>query len=240
MQRTTTVLIGLALVLGFGVPAPAQSGGAQSGVQIRLGGFFPGGGGDLWDANEEDFTLAISDFDDFSLGFSLVRAINNHVEVGLNTDFYDSTVFSAYRGWVDEDGFPIFHDTTLETIPVTLDLRLLPFGRYKVRGRGAVLRPVPYIGGGVGVNYWVYEETGDFLDFTFDPPVVFFDSFQDSDVAFQAHVLAGIEFPVGDSFTILSEGRYTWSDDNLNDDFAGLGKIELGGASFFFGGAFRF
>ncbi len=240
MQRTTTVATGLALLLGLGTPALAQSGGAESGVQVRLGGFFPRGGGDLWDGNEADFTLDISDFDDFALGFTYVRAINNHLEVGLNIDFYDSTVLSAYR--VGLGGSPIFHDTTLETIPLSLDLRLLPFGRYKVRGPGgrAVLKPVLYVGGGVGVNYWTYEEIGDFLDFDFNPPELFFGHFLDSDVAFEAHVLAGIEIPLDGNFSLLGEGRYTWSDDVLSDDFAGLGDIELGGTAFFLGGTWRF
>jgi hypothetical protein len=38
----------------------------------------------------------------------------------------------------------------------------------------------------------------------------------------------------------MFEGRYSWSDDNLSRDFAGFGDIELGGASVFVGGAFRF
>jgi hypothetical protein len=126
-------------------------------------------------------------------------------------------------------------------VPVTVDFRMLPFGRHKVRGQGRrVLKPAFYVGAGAGVLLWDYEEIGDFLDFTFDPPVIFFDRFEDDGAALELHALAGVEIPMSPRFNLIVEGRYSWADDDLDAGFAGLGEIKFDGASAFLGGSFRF
>lgn len=243
MRRPLPVLLFAAWVVGVGAPAAAQAPGSDSAVQFRLGGFFPSGSGGLWDSNEQTFTLDASDFNDVAFGFSFVTAMSNHLELGFNVDFYDATVRSAYRDFTDQDGFAILHDTRLETTPATVDLRFLPVGRYAVRGQAGqrrVRHPVPYFGAGVGFNYWKYQETGDFVTFDVDPPEVVFDRFVEDGIAFEAHVLAGLELPMSPNWNFLFEGRYSWTDDTPDGDFAGIGDLDLGGISAFVGVAFRF
>ena len=214
----------------------------ESSMQFKLGGFFPSGGDDFWADTESTFTLDTDDFQDAILGFTYVHGISNFVEVGFNVDVYDATVVSAYREYEDIDGFGIFHDSTLQMVPLSVDVRLLPGGRYAVRGpRGRqVQRPVPYIGAGIGVNFFEYEEFGDFVDFG-DPALpVGFDRFRDQGAAFQTHALAGIELPLGESWSLMFEGKYTWVDEELGDDFAGLGTLDLGGFSISAGASIRF
>lgn len=227
---------------GIGVsPAVAQSGDARQAFQARFGWFFPSGGGDLWDENETVFTQSASDFDSFRFGMTYVGSLTNHFEIGLNLDFYDRTVFSSYRDFVDENGFPINHDTKLNTAPLTVDFRLLLGGRYRQRPQGrSVIQPVFYLGGGAGINFWEYEEWGDFLDFEFDPPQIFSAHFADDGEALTVHVLAGVELPVSPRFNVVFEARHSWSDDSLGGPLAGLGTIELGGTSAFIGMSFRF
>jgi hypothetical protein len=236
------VTIAAALALAS-LPALAQPPRGGNAVQFRVGGFFPQGGGEFWSDTEDTFTLDISDFDDAAWGFTVVVPVSNQLEVGLSADFYDSTVLSGYRDWVDEFGFPILHDTRLDVTPVMVDLRFVPGGRRQVRGAHGqrwVRGPVLYFGGGIGVNFWEYEEVGDFLDFGFDPPEVFPARFQDSGTAFATHALAGVELPMGPGFGLLVEGRYLWSDDELSGDFGGLGKLKMDGPSVFFGASFHF
>ena len=247
MKKRSIGFLAAVMVVTLGATGPgfAQSGGGGSAVQFRVGGYFPVGGGEFWDETEEVFTVDISDFDEVMVGFSYVTSINNNFEIGFNIDFYDERVDSTYRGSiVNEFDLPshIFHTSSLELVPVTVDFRLLPFGRYKIRGPQGrrVLKPVFYVGGGAGVLLWDYEEIGDFLDFTFDPAVLFFDRFKDDGAAFEVHALAGLEIPMSPRFNLLVEGRYSWADDDLDDGFAGLGNIELGGVSAFIGGSFRF
>jgi len=243
MKKTAMVT---ALITAFIAASAVSFAGPRSrqhsAAQIRVGGFFLEGGGEFWDESESVFTLRTEDFDGGVLGLSFVSSINNNLEVGVNADFFEESVPSAYSGFVDTAGFPIVHTARLQTTPLTVDVRLLPTGRHRIRGpRGhLVSKPVMYVGAGAGVNLWEYEEIGDFLDFGFDPAVIFFDRFRDRGAALEVHALGGVEFPIGPSFNLLFEGRYSWSDDTLSDDFAGLGRIELGGASAFAGASFHF
>jgi len=244
MQRKLWPIVVVAVVAAAALPgvSQAQSGGGDRAVQIRLGGFFPEGGGPLWGDVEDRFTLDADDFNDGMLGFTFLTGWSNHWEIGANVDFYSETILSEERDFVDLSGLPIFHDTQLEMVPASVDVRYLPWGRYRSRPRGVrVLKPAFYVGAGLGFNIWEYEEFGDFVDDT-DPldPFLFFDHLTEEGVAFQAHVLAGIELPLGPRFNLLFEGRRTWADDELEDELGALDRIELGGTSVFVGGAFRF
>jgi hypothetical protein len=214
----------------------------RNAFQLRCGWFFPAGGGPLWTDVEDRFTLSASDLDDSMFGFSFVSGLGNSWEVGIHADFFDETVLSAEADFVDEDGFAIYHDTHLEMTPITVDLRFLPGGRYRLRPGGTrVLKPVVYLGASMGVNFWEYDEVGDFVDDT-DPldPFVFSDHFAADGDAFQYGVLAGVELPVHPTFHAVFEGRYAWADDELSGDLAFLESIELGGLSMYVGASFRF
>jgi hypothetical protein len=235
----------LAVVLASAVLAPveAQAPPTHQAFQFKFGGFFPTGGGDFWDENEQVFGLDASDLHDFSFGMSFVLALNNNTELGFNVDFYDATERSQYRDFVDEDGFPILHDTHLELVPFTADLRFLPGGRFNYRGamgQRRLLKPVPYFGMGIGLTFWEYEEVGDFLDFGFDPPEIFPAGFQDDGVAFTANALAGVEIPINPVVNFLFEGKYLWAEDDLGGDFGGLGELDMSGFYVYGGIAFRF
>jgi len=248
MRRALGLLVAAASTVGSiataGPPAYPRW-HSDNAVQVRLGGFFPDGGGELWDGNEAFFTMDASDFDGFILGFSLLHSVSEHVEIGLNLDHYDETSSSSYRDPIpgfpdvipeDADGFPIVHDTRVATWPLTVDVRFLPWPR--ARGPRST-QPLFYFGGGVGIVSWKYEEVGDFIEFTANP-VIIRDQFQDTGTAFEAHVLAGLELPLTPRTNALFEGRWSSADDELGGDFAGFGKIDLSGTSVFTGLSFRF
>jgi hypothetical protein len=239
--RRTLATLALLSAAAAGAVHAGAPGPATEAIQIRFGGFFPAGGGDLWDENEDVFTLNVSDLDNIVFGFGWVHSISNEIELGFGIDFYDEWSRSFYRDWVDEDGFPIFHDTGLELMPMTVDIRFLPGGRHRIRAHGRrVMKPVFYVGAGIGSVYWEYEEVGDFLDFTVDPPEIFPGHFYDDGFAFEIHGLAGVELPLGRTTYFTIEGRYADADDDLGGSFAGIGDIELGGVSLYGGFSFRF
>jgi hypothetical protein len=245
MRRLTLSFALIAALLAVSLtPALAQGRGRgyrDNAFQFRLGQFFPDGGGDLWKDNEEFFTMDVSDFNDIVWGVSYVTGFSNELEIGLNVDFYDGNSFSSYRDYVDEAGYPIYHDTRLDMMPVTVDLRFLPTGRYRMRPGGRqILKPTFYIGGGGGLNFWEYEEIGDFIDFMVEPNEVFYSRYKDSGTTWEAHALAGFELPLSPGFHFLVEGRYSWCEDTLGGSLAGLGDIDLGGYSLSVGGSFRF
>ena len=220
-------VICLALLLTLGLPALAGHRTRQPdrSFQVRMGGFFLDGDGDFWADNESVFTLDASDFDDFLFGLTYSHGFNRFFELDLNADFTDETVVAEYRDFVDGSGFPILHDSTLKTAPMTIGARFLPFGR-ATRGTS---KPVLFVGGGAGVNFWRYEEFGDFIDFD-DPanPLVLGD-FSESGEAFVTYGVAGLELPLSPAFNLGFEARYFSSDDELKGDFAGLGKLDMSG-----------
>lgn len=231
--------VGTAVLLAV-LATAAQAQGGDVAFQLRLGGVFPRGDGVFWKDVEDTFSLSVSDLNGAIVGTSFIGSFTNHLEVGFNLDVYSATAVSSVRGWVDGDGFPIEHDTSLTLAPVTVDLRIVPAGRYKIRGPQGrrVRQPVFYLGGGVGFQYWEYEEVGDFVDFT--DQSIFYDRFVDSGWAFEAHALAGLELPFGRTWSLMFEGRYSWSEATPGGPFEGLGDLDLGGFAAYVGASWRF
>lgn len=237
----------LAIALTSAVSPVWAQGARDSGAfQFRLGGYFPQADGEFWDENFTAYTLDASDFNDAMIGGSYVFSASNFVELGFNLDFYEAVARSADADFTDQFGNAILHDTSLRLVPMTVDLRVLPAGRYAMRGQGgriAVRRPVPYLGAGIGFNYWEFEEVGDFVDDPGAPdPAIVFDRVKDSGTDFETHVLAGIEVPVSPYWSLTFEGRYSWSEATPDGRLAEIypGDIDLGGAAFFFGASVRF
>lgn len=220
-MTTRRIFTAALLILTVAIPA-AASPRTEDAFVVRVGAWMPDGGG-VWDENEIDFTMAAGDFDDATLGMGFVTGLSEYFEVGLFADFYGETVLSQYRDYVDENDRAIFHDTRLEMTPVAVDVRWIPAGRHAVRHGGRhVSKPVWYLGGGAGANFWEYQEVGDFVDF-FDATLpIFFERYRDDGIALSLHALAGFEFPVGPRTNLVVEGRYLWSDDDLGDSFGHL------------------
>jgi len=229
MKHTRWTTVVCALLLTFSLPALAggrRQADDQS-LQVRLGAFFVEGESDFWDDNASVFTLEPSDFDDMMLGLTYSHSFNRFFELDLNTDFFDRTVVSEYNDFVDGLGFPILHDSSLELVPVTVGVRFLPFGRAQAGKR----KPVLFIGAGGGVNFWHYEEIGDFIDFADPNSPIVFGVFSERGEAFVGYATAGLELPVSRGFNVGFEARWFDSDDDLSGDFAGLGEIDLSGFS---------
>ena len=247
MRRISSVItLGLITLVGLASSAPATAGHSRhhgrpvsgnNALQVRLGGFFPTGGGDVWNDNQAFFGLDVEDFNNAMIGLTFVGSTNPWIEFGINADYYDASSFSAERGVVDNFGLPIVHDTRLILLPLTADVRFL-FGGKRARRES---RPLFYFGGGIGVTLWQYEEVGEFVDFGSPGLDIFAGHFSEDGVALETHVLAGLEIPVQPLWGVLLESRYSWADDQLNSgDFPGFGRLNLGGSSVFIGASFRF
>ena len=242
MNRTAGI-VAFSAVLALVAAEPARAAGPGDGAfNFRMGWFFPTGSSEFWEVNEDAFTLDHSDFNGLTLGAGYSQSLNNYVEFGMGIDFYYSSVRAADRNFVDQDGFPIFHDSRLSIVPMTVDVKFLPAGRYRQRGPGGrnlVRKPAFYLGGGVGLDYWTYEEEGDFV--ASDLSIVY-DRLKESDIAFETHAFAGIEFPVSPRWYITTEARMSWAEDTPGGafEFVNPGELDLGGLSLMVGGSYRF
>jgi len=223
-RKRFSFVVCLAVLLTLGLPllAGQLTREPDRSFQLRLGGFFLDGDGDFWADNESVFTLDTSDFNDIVFGLTYSHSFNRYFELDVNADFTDETVVSEYQNFVDASGFPILHDSTLKTSPVTVGVRFLPFGR---AGR----KPVLFLGAGGGVNFWSYGEIGEFIDFSDPANPIVFGEFKERDEAFVAYGVGGLELPLAPGFNIGFEARYFSSDDKLNGDFAGLGTLDMSG-----------
>jgi len=238
------------LVSTASAAAPPGSDGA---FNFRGGGFFPKGSSDFWEEQEQDFTLDHSDFNTLIGGVGYTASINNYIEFDVNADFWAASSRSTDRDFVDQFGNVIIHDTRLFVAPVTVGFRVLPAGRYARRGAEGqhyVRRPVPYIGGGVGLAYWSYEEEGDFVFPDSSVPggvSIAYDRVKDTGLEFETHVNAGIEFPVSPAWSVTFEVRQSWAEAHLGAGFPSTAltfndprHLDIGGTSVFVGAAMRF
>lgn len=206
--------------------------GGQNSVRIHGGSFAPDGESQYWTDKEIDFFGSAEDFDDFVFSADWIHFVSARVGLRAGVSGYEGESLQSYRDFVTGSGDDIFHLATLEvgSFEVGFIVHLL-------RGDMLVL---PYVGAGVGLYDWTLSEDGDFLDFGFNPPLLFNDLFLESGEAFGTYYLAGVEVPIGSSFSVFGEGKWVTADDEFSGDFAGLGKLDLSGDQFSAGVAFNF
>lgn len=226
--RVTMALIGL-LILA--VPAFAQRGGhgryyagREDAFRIHLGDFRPDGDSDYWRDKEADFTGSIDDFENASFGLDYLLPLGDRLSLVFSGSIFEGDSTNSYRGFVDNFGDRIRHDTTLQIASGTVGLQLY------LTGPAAAVQP--YVGVGAGAYPWQLEESGDFIDFGTASRTIFSATLKSDGVAFGYYGLAGLEAPITRRVSIFAEGRWTQVEDDLSGDFEGFGKIDLSGREF--------
>jgi opacity protein-like surface antigen len=228
-------MIALSGLLVLSMPAFAQrysrryAPNREGEFRIHVGSFRPDGDSEYWNSIRSDFTGADpSDFEDASFGIDYLMPLGGSDRLSLifSGSWYEGRGTQAYRGFEDNFGARIRHDTTLDIGSATVGLV------FHLTGADAPIQP--YIGAGGGAYPWRLEERGDFIDFNDPTNPIFRDRFRSSNTAFGYYGLVGVEAPITRNVAIFAEGRWTRVDDDLSDDFEGfgLGKLDLGGREF--------
>lgn len=219
------------------ITAPASAQIAQS---VHLGGgmFFPRG----FDSRDAGDTIAADLIDDPELDFRVAwfksgqffgewnLQAGNRLEFGVGAGFYRSTdVFSHYR--FPPNGQTAGQILRLRIMPVMAVVRFFPFGDPRM--------VQPFVGGGVGVSWWNYSESGSFID-TRDNSS-FSTEFVTHGTATTRAALFGVRIPV-QSAAFNIEWRYQFGVGKTGGLHAGfLGEtIDLGGGTIMFGVVARF
>lgn len=228
MRRLFSFAAAIALVGTLAAPSTTY---AQQSVNFLLGGFVPRGeqGRDRNDvlrrnlnAGVDSLVYDISDFNGGFAGAEWLFPLGDVFEGGLGIGLYSRTVPSVYRNLVNDNGSEIEQDLKLRAVPFTATVRWLPLGRHDAF--------VPYLGAGVNVIRFRYQETGQFVDVNND---IFEDTFTSTGAATGPVILGGARFPVG-QVDLGGEVRYQGGVGDLkNDDFLGT-EIDLGGFSYLF------
>ena len=136
--------------------------------------------------------------------------------------------------YVNQDGSEIMQTLKLRNVPVTASVRFLPLARHA---------PVePYVGGGIGINFWHYSEVGQFVD---SNGGIYSNSFVTSGTKVGPMILAGVRFPFG-PYAFGAEYRHQWAEGDLGAVFGGpppnglASTVDLGGGSFLANFTIRF
>lgn len=238
MRHALKVLgVGVAMFAALAGSATTASAQVVQSLNLGVGLFMPRGEesrvvNDVWLANLPVFRFDIKDFTGGEVSGEWNFAFGDHVELGLGGAFYQRSVPTVYRDYVNKDRSEIQSNFKLRTIPATAVIRLMPFGR---PGQFQ-----PYIGGGINVTSWNYSETGDFIDFN-DNFNVYHARYLANGTSTGVVALAGFRAPInGDIYALTMEGRYLSGQGNLNKNDFLDSKIDLGGTSLRIGFLIRF
>ena len=230
MTRRLLVPVVIVAALAFGAPPPAS---AQS-IAVHLGGFTPRAedarvAGDVLFENLNYLLFDINDFKGFYLAGDFLLEVSRNLEVGVGVGYYQRSVPSVDRDFVNEDGSEIEQQLKLRIVPVNITARFLPMGN-----RGAFQ---PYVGAGIGLLAYRYSETGQFVDYdTYD---IYRESYVANGMAAGPVILGGVRVPVGRRTAIGGEIRYQRGSADIGTDFWGE-KLDLGGLSYSFTLTFRY
>ncbi len=207
----------------------SQAQRTQAITRLRLGLFTPEGRSQFWDDTAIDFSGDPEGLEDLSWGVDFEWAIGPRASVTASTGIYDGSQPSSYLDFVDEFGDDIVHLSELKIAPVTLGLTLYPGGRDRSLN--------PYVGAGAGFYMWNYREVGDFI---FDDDTIDYDVFESDGVATGYYTMVGLDLKIAPTMSVFAEARWTFVEDEMADQFDGLGTIDLSGRELSFGLAWRF
>ncbi len=232
MRRTSAILI-------LSAAAGAWAGAAHAtGLEVRLGGFFPRAQSTLFDDTTELFTASRDDWRGFTGGVEFSAGLSSNIELGVHVDGYSRTLDTEYREFERPGKRPILQSLKLTTVPLGVTLRMV--GGHE----NAALRP--YVGVGADLIFWEYEEFGDFIDFDSPDLDIVADAFRAEGVQPGFHAAGGLRLRLSYDLSLTAEGRYQWAQrEVMGDDFAPRGpglenELDLNGASFTIGLRLRF
>ncbi len=231
-----------AAVFALGLVAASPAASWASGVELRLGGFFPRAQSDLFSDDAELYTaeptkagpprLRARDWAGFYGGAEFSFNVVPHLEMGLSIDGYSRKLPTAYREFTRPDKSDIRQTLKLTLVPVGLSLRAMPLDRHA---------PVqPYLTVGGDIIFYDYEEFGDFIDFFSSNLDISSDSFKSDGAVLGGHAAAGLRVPVGSDFAITGEVRYQFAQKKqMGGDFNN-NRLDLNGPSATLGVRLRF
>ena len=201
-------------------------------VGVRGGWVMASAGSDIYDFFTDQLTVDKADFNGATFMTDVAFSVTPRVDVigGLNLNSMSKP--SHYRGYsevINGQDMPIQQTTELKQIDLSGSVRfsLVPRGREVSRYAWIPNSFVPYVGGGAGFTHYDLQQYGDFVDFA--DLDIFPDSFSSDGWSPSAHVFAGSDFQVFKRLYLSFEGRFTWVNADLDQDFIGFEPIDLGG-----------
>jgi hypothetical protein len=213
-------------------------------IGVRGNWLIASAGSDIYDFVSVHLTVDKSDFNTASFATDLSIFAMPRLDVVAGFDYANSEIPSQYRGYSETVGgstatIPIRQSTELTQMHFTGSARfgLVSRGRQVSRLAYIPRTVVPYVGAGGGVTRYTFRQSGDFVDFATENTAagtfsIFTDAFRSEGWAPNAHVFGGADILVLKRLYFTVEGRYTWVQADLDQDFIDFQPIDLGGFRF--------
>lgn len=227
-----------ATMLAVARPVVAQGSGdgfrfqRPSGSWSFRGGFaMPSANSDLFSFTTTNLTVNHGAFNALDLGADLSFTITPRIDLVFDLSTSGKSADSEFRNFVDNNNLPIQQTTSFQRTPVTVNVRYYLSERGRQIGHYAWVpdRIVPYVGAGVGMMYYEFNQKGDFIDNT--TLAVFPDAFHSGGWAPLGQVLAGVEWSTSPGWAIRTEARYLMGSATPSNDFQGFHRIDLSGVT---------
>jgi len=196
---------------------------------FRIGMFFPEANSDLFDMITEELTLEKNDFRTWDIGIDFGYHMYERIDIILSIDYSKRTKDSEFRDYVDEQNLPITQSTKFSQTPLTVGIKYLLIPRGRKIGQYSWLpsRFVPYVTGGVGIMWYEFMQSGDFVDFS--TLEIFSATLKSNGETATGYLGCGTEIYILKSAFLNLDFRYYWAEDSLGRDFVGFGPIDLDG-----------
>ena len=167
-----------------------------------------------------DLAFDFGDFNSATYGVEWLVPVGRYLEAGGGASLLRQTVPTVHVGIRDTDGRDIPRNLSLLQAPLALTVRVLPLGQsYRVQ---------PYLGGGVALIRWQFQESGDFAA---SSRTIFRDEqYSYNGYAVGPVIVTGLRVS-GDSLAFGLEGRYQRARGSFGPFFARVvaPDIDLGG-----------
>ena len=216
----------------------------RAAIGVRGNWLMASAGSDIYDFVSQHLTIDKSDFNTASFATDLSIYAMPNLDVVLGMDLANKKIPSEYRGYSETVGgstttIPIAQRTELNQMHFTASARFGLLSRGKQISRLAYIprRVVPYVGGGGGMTKYTFRQSGDFVDFATENRAagtfrIFTDTFSSSGWAPSVHMFGGTDILVFKRLYFTLEGRYTWVNADLEQDFIDFQPMDLGGIRF--------
>lgn len=206
---------------------------------VRFGYAMPRAEGEIFDFTRDELTIDKSDFNSTAFAGDLGLRVGDRIDLSVGLGYENSEIDSESRDFIGDDDLPILQTTSFERVPLTFGLKAYLTDRGRrisdlawIPGRWA-----PYVGGGVGLVWYEFEQVGEFVDYeTLD---IFYDRFTSSGGSPLAYATAGFDYSLGLRWIFTAEARYSWASADMGNDFIGFDPIDLTGLRAAFGFSLR-
>ncbi len=187
-------------------------------------------------------SLTIDNFNAPYVGGELGVRLTERFDLALVLGWTGIRHRSEYRNWVDQDGLPIEQETKFQTVMATVGGKYYFGSRGRSIGRFAWVpsKVTPFVSGGVGLVWYQFRQSGDFIDFMSPTNDVFNDVLSTEATSGMAQLGGGVDVALGRSVVLTGEARYNIASAAVNRPFDTSESIDLSGFQATLGLGLRF